>query len=238
MKRSISSFSVISVFVFVAFTSCGKMDVVATDSGRAFGEMIEASNPENIRQDESTGAFAIAAPDEKAAFFWAQDFSKGAGYLGNINNDIALVFDASPFLAAGLDPEKLPDTIKYRNGEISIGSNLGDEKNDAQTIIDGSNASAVAAYKHIVDTSRSRIGYHGSLDHYGITIGEGNLFEWAKTLDTNSKDIVFVLDPAPFIAAGVNPAIVDGWVFAKVIVDDENGKPVEVDKILKPFNLK
>jgi hypothetical protein len=56
-------------------------------------------------------------------------------------------------------------------------------------------------------------------------------------MSTNDKDIVFVLNPEPFIAAGVDPSKIDGWAFAKVTVDDANGKPVEVDKILKPFNL-
>jgi copper chaperone CopZ len=82
------------------------------------------------------------------------------------------------------------------------------------------------------------IGYHGALDHYGVSLGDGNLFEWAKDMSANDKDIVFVLNPAPFIAAGVDPNKVDGWAFAKVTVDDENDKPIEVDKLLKPFNLK
>jgi hypothetical protein len=56
-------------------------------------------------------------------------------------------------------------------------------------------------------------------------------------MNTNDKDIVFVLNPDPFIAAGVDPARIEGWAFAKVTVDDENGKPIQVDKILKPFNL-
>jgi hypothetical protein len=63
------------------------------------------------------------------------------------------------------------------------------------------------------------------------------MFEWAKNLDTNDKDMVFVLNPSPFIAAGINPEKIEGWAFAKVTVDDENGKPIEVDKFLKPFNL-
>jgi len=37
----------------------------------------------------------------------------------------------------------------------------------------------------------------------------------------NDKDIVFVLNPEPLIAAGVDPKAVDGWVFARV--------PVEID---------
>jgi hypothetical protein len=64
------------------------------------------------------------------------------------------------------------------------------------------------------------------------------MFEWAKDMGTNDKDMVFVLNPEPFIAAGVDPGKIAGWAFAKVTVDDENGKPIEVDKILKPFDLR
>jgi hypothetical protein len=63
------------------------------------------------------------------------------------------------------------------------------------------------------------------------------MFEWAKDMSTNDKDIVFVLNPEPFIKAGVDPNKIEGWAFAKVTVDDANGKPIEVDKILKPFNI-
>ena len=70
------------------------------------------------------------------------------------------------------------------------------------------------------------------------------MFEWAKNLSTNSatgenqdKDIVFVLNPEPLIAAGVDPEKVEGWVYAQVAVE-ENGQTVEVYKFLKPFNLK
>jgi hypothetical protein len=70
-----------------------------------------------------------------------------------------------------------------------------------------------------------------------VNLGNGNLFEWAKDMSVNDKDIVFVLNPEPFIAAGVDPSRIEGWVFAKVTVDDPNGRPVQVDKFLKPFNL-
>jgi hypothetical protein len=76
------------------------------------------------------------------------------------------------------------------------------------------------------------------MDHYGVNLGNGNLFEWAKDMNTNDKDMVFVLNPQPFLDAGVDPARIEGWTFTKVPVDDENGKPVEVDKILKPFDVR
>lgn len=47
-----------------------------------------------------------------------------------------------------------------------------------------------------------------------------------------------LLNPEAFINAGVDPSKVEGWVFAKVPVKDDNGKEIEVDKLLKPFDLK
>lgn len=46
----------------------------------------------------------------------------------------------------------------------------------------------------IVEKSRDSIGYHAALDHYGIDLENGNMFEWAKDISTNDKDIVFVLN--------------------------------------------
>jgi poly-D-alanine transfer protein DltD len=57
-------------------------------------------------------------------------------------------------------------------------------------------------------------------------------------MNTNDKDIVFVLNPQAFIEAGVDPSKVEGWVFGKVPVEDANGRKFDADKFLKPFNLK
>jgi len=89
----------------------------------------------------------------------------------------------------------------------------------------------------LVELKRDAIGYHSALDHYGVDLGNGNAFEWAKDMSTNDKDIVFVLDPKVLTDAGVDPTKVEGWVFAKVKTMDANDKPIEVDKFLKPFSL-
>jgi hypothetical protein len=133
---------------------------------------------------------------------------------------------------AGLNPERLPENFAYYEGMIMVGTKLGEE-----VVKYTGDATPLASYEQIVKLKRSSIGYHGALDHYGVNLGDGNLFEWAKDMGTNDKDIVFVLNPEPFIQAGVDPTKIEGWAFAKVTVDDANGKPVEVDKILKPFNL-
>jgi poly-D-alanine transfer protein DltD len=56
-------------------------------------------------------------------------------------------------------------------------------------------------------------------------------------MKTNDKDIVFVLNPQPFIDAGVDPSALESWVFAKVETMDDSGKKIEVDKFLKPFDV-
>ncbi len=110
---------------------------------------------------------------------------------------------------------------------------LGSEKSGPEA-----RESLEATFAQLVKTQRARIGYHEKLDHYGIKLGNGNMLEWAKDMSKNDKDLVFVLNPEPFILAGVDPAKIQGWTFAKVETKDDAGKTVFVDKLLKAFDLK
>ncbi|GMO66398.1 MAG: hypothetical protein Ta2A_14590 [Treponemataceae bacterium] len=220
---SVSS-SVVAGCVFL-LASCGKLDVVGADSARAFGEMLNAL-PQPVAEDHMNGGWSLSAPDGGARFVWSENYAK------SMMHDVMLEFDAEPFLAAGLDPEKLPMEIAFFDGKLMVGTKLGNE-----TLTYSGEATPLASFEQIVNKKRKTIGYHGALDHYGVDLGGGNLFEFAKDMGANDKDIVFVLNPEPFIAAGVDTNNIAGWVFAPVTVDDENGKPVVVDKILKPFDL-
>jgi hypothetical protein len=139
--------------------------------------------------------------------------------------------DAKPFIDAGLDTSKLPEGM-VAGYKIIVGRDFGSD----QLKYEGQ-ATPIASYEQIVSLYRKNIGYHSVLDHYGVDLSGGNMFEWAKDMKTNDKDIVFVLDPKVLLDAGVDPAKVEGWAFAKVKKEDENGKPIEVDKFLKPFNI-
>ena len=108
---------------------------------------------------------------------------------------------------------------------------------DNESLTYDGDATPLTSYENIVKLKRDSINYHSALDHYGVNLGDGNVFEWAKDLSTNDKDIVFVLNPKVFIDAGVDPQKLEGWVFAKVETMDMNGKPIEVEKFLKPFDL-
>ena len=85
-------------------------------------------------------------------------------------------------------------------GMLMVGTKLGGE-----TLKYSGEVTPLASYEQIVKLKRSSIGYHGALDHYGVNLGGGNLFEWAKDMNTNDKDMVFVLNSEQFINAGLDP---------------------------------
>ena len=208
----------------VIFAGCtSQLDVVADKSISSFESVI---NELPIEADSEDSSWILTAPDNSAKFLWSKDFSSTTDY------DVKLEFDSQPFINAGLDISKLPEGAIYGD-KIILGTDLSDEKSTYN-----GEATPLDSYKKIVEKSRDSIGYHAALDHYGIDLENGNMFEWAKDISTNDNDIVFVLNPQMFIDAGVNPQEVEGWVFAKVETMDKDGKKIEVDKFLKPFDLK
>ncbi|MDR3139255.1 MAG: hypothetical protein LBT95_06220 [Treponema sp.] len=215
--------SLFIVLLIPAALSCGKLDVVGTGSVQSFDKLLRQI-PRELAPDPI--GWSLSAPDGSARFVWSRNYAESPLH------DVLLEFDAAPFIAAGLDPDKLPGNFVFKGGKIILGAKLGTEQLNYQGEV-----TPLASYEQMVKLKRGSIGYHGAMDHYGVNLGDGNLFEWAKDLNANDNDMVFVLNPEPFINAGADPARIEGWVFTKVMVDDANGKPIEADKILKPFNL-
>jgi len=223
---------VVAIIAAVVQTAGGNLDVVGKQSITSF-ETILNTIPDNVKEDEINGGWSLNAPDGSVRFIWAKDYSQSPLH------DVMLEFDAAPFVSAGLDTDKLPDNYAAYDGMLMVGTKLGTEK----TVNEGE-ATPLAAYEQIVNKHRSFINYHMDMDHYGVKLGDDNMFEWAKNMETNTvknqnqdKDIVFALNPEPLIAAGVDPEKVEGWVYAPVSVM-EGAKTLEVYKFLKPFNLK
>jgi len=226
MKKLITAALVIMTAVSVA--ACQATDVVGKVAVTSF-EAVLNKVPDKVTSDEANNGWSLTSPTGER-FVWGKDFSKTG------MPDLMLEFDAKPFIDAGLDLNKLPkETYLYMDNmnKLMIHAELGDDK-----FTYSGEVKPLDSFKQLVKTNRDNIGYHEKLDHYGTAFGDGNMFEWAKDMNTNDKDIVFVLNPQPFIDAGVDPAKVEGWVFAKVPVKDESGKEIEVDKFLKPFDLK
>jgi hypothetical protein len=239
MKRTVAlSALAASSLIVLGLSGCGSTDVVAKVANSSFKAVIEASK-DRVSYSDEDGSWVLASPAGDQALF-ATDFSaNGASGMGADMDkpDVEFSFDAAPFLAAGLDPSKLvaPDGVKYEieEGRFMLHFELGPDKFAADA-----RKSLEATASEIVRTQRQRIGYHEKLDHYGIKLGGGNMLEWAKDLAKNDKDIVWVLEPAPLVAAGVDPAKVAGWAFAKVESKDAKGKSVFEDKFLRPFDLR
>lgn len=208
----------------IALAACQKTDVIGNTSIKSFEDVINAMS-DNVEADDLNGGWTLKAPDESARFVWSKDFSKSPSY------DVFLEIDSQPFLDAGLDVSKLPDGY-LKEDKIIVGTDLGDD-----VLTYKGEATPLESYKKIVELKRDSITYHTAMDHYGVDLGNGNVFEWAKDMSENDKDIVFVLDPQVFIDAGVDPEKIEGWAFAEVETMDMSGKDITVEKLLKPFEI-
>lgn len=213
---------VLAITGLLTLSACAKTDIVAKVAVSSFEKITVLSD---ITKDKNLSGWSLSSPDKTARFIWSLDYKLSAPH------DVMIETDAAPFIAAGLDITKLPLGV-YSNGKIMVGQSLGE-----QSFSDQAKKTPIESFTEIVKLDRNKLGYHEVLDHYGFDVGNGNKFEWAKDRTKNDKDIVFILDPKIFIDAGVEPTKIAGWVYAKVELMGDNGKKVEVDKLLKPFNI-
>ncbi len=211
----------------LAITACTS-DVVATWAVSSFDALLSATGTTPDTNTGSNTAWELSSPDGDR-FTWSRDFSLDK------QPDAVLSFDGVPFLNAGLDPKKLPkETYSFdtASGRLSVMAEIGSQSFDADAA-----STPLGAFKEIIRTNRGSIGYHEELDHYGIDLGGGNMLEWAKDGAKNDKDLVFVLDPEPLLDAGLNAESLAGWKLAAIKKKDGQGRSIEVDKLLKPFDL-
>ncbi|WMC92375.1 hypothetical protein [Kineothrix sp. MB12-C1] len=222
---------VVVVFLLILLQMTGgNLDVIGTGSITSFDTILQTAS-EHVTMDEENAGWSLEAPDGTVDFVWSSLEGEAPVY------DMMLAFDARPFIDAGMDIGMLPDDYIVKDGKILIGTAF--EKGTA-----GKNAlTPRSSYEWIVENHRSVVNYHSSLDHYGVKLGHGNMFEWAKDMEKNTvngeaqdKDIVFVLNPEPLIEAGVSPESIEGWLYAPVLMEG-HGKTVEEYKLLKPFNI-
>jgi hypothetical protein len=224
--RRLVPFALIAAAALIV-AGCSALDVVGKTAITTFQTLLETTAG-SVAIDAATNRWVLPSQGGEK-FEWSADFS---GTPPNFRVSL----DAAPFLAAGLDAARLPaERYGYdaATNRLTLSFDVGKDRftyNGAVTPLE--------TFKKIVQTHRPIIGYHAALDHYGIALGDGNMFEWAKDMAKNDKDIVFVLNPEPLLAAGVDPSKIAGWIFTKIPVKDKSGKTVDVDKFVKPYNLK
>jgi hypothetical protein len=210
----------------VLWVAGGRLDVVATHASGSFDALLRAA-PEQVGGNAEAG-FTFSAPDGNATLTWRANGDRPNG------TGIAMTFEAAPFIAAGLDVASLPAGYTLTGDRIVWQTAVADASEGFTPF---------GAYQALTANSPALLNYHAPMDHYGLILGGGNMFEWAGDLAVNAstgqtqdKDAVFVLEPSPLIAAGVNPSDVDGWAYAQVQVMD-NGVSKQVYKFLKPFDI-
>jgi hypothetical protein len=211
----------------LVLSSCAALDVVGRTAISTFQTLMETT-PSSVALDSPSNRWVLTSQGGER-FEWSADFS-------GMSPNFRISLDATPFLAAGLDASKLPAerySFDAATKILSLSFEVGKEKFAYSGAV-----TPLETFKKIVGAYRPIIGYHAALDHYGISLGDGNMFEWAKDMVKNDKDIVFVLSPEPLKAAGVDPARITGWIFTKIPVKDKSGTTVDVDKFVKPYNLK
>lgn len=221
----------VAVFLTAVLKTAGGPDVVGTGSVSSFEAVLNAA-PGRVSADEANAGWSLEAPDGSVRFVWSEDDGRSPLH------DVMLEFDARPFVKAGLDTARLPENYAAENGRLTVGTDLGGDRPSYE-----GKTTPLSAYERIVGKHRGSVGYHAALDHYNVSLGGGNLFEWARDMKVNrvtdknqEKDIVFVLNPKPLVAAGADPKKVEGWVYAAVSMEMD-GKAADVYKFLKPFNL-
>ncbi|MDR1066618.1 MAG: hypothetical protein LBL35_04180 [Clostridiales bacterium] len=207
---------VLTICLSASLAACSSLDIVRKDSVRAFGDVLKESPP----AEAPDGSWYIAAPDGEAEFYWSED-------------SVTMKAAAAPFVEAGLDISKLDNADErwiYYELEFEAASETGQNY--------------IERFEYMTKTGRDALNYHTALDHYGVKLGDGNMFEWAKDLSKHSvtaenqdKDIVFVLNPEPLIAAGADPEKIKGWAYAEVSIE-EDGKTALVWKLLKSVDLR
>ncbi len=224
-RRPLSGAAVILAALAAAFlaASCGATDVVARYAARSFGAAAEALG------SPSPGEYRVlASPGGEELRLSADPGSAPRAVL---------TLDAAPFLEAGLEIARLPSgpdlSWTVEDGRLTGRFILGSAPLGGKPA--GSPSDHLAA---LAAASRDRIGYHAQMGHYGLSLGGGSLVEWAADLSKNDKDWVLVLDPGFLSAAGADTSGIRGWTLAKVPVDGPDGRMVEVEKLLLPYDLR
>lgn len=224
MKRIGVGLVVLSVLM--ALSGCSTVDVIATGAKDSFETFSTFYQDQIVKIDSPRGYTVVSPGNQRFYMSTAPE---------ETSQDLVFIMEAAPFITAGLDVNQLSEGYAYDavNNTLRLTSDLGDK-----SLALKGDEGIVEFFSALTDTYRERVGYHAKLDHFGIDLGGGNMFEWAKDMDTNDKDMVFVLDPKPLVEAGLDPGNVEGWVFAEVEVMDANQKPILVEKLLGVYNLK
>ena len=190
-------------------------DVLGNKAVESFNKIAEKEasyiKVEELEPEKTVYRYTLS--DNSSSFLWG--------------DKTGISVDIKPFKEAGLDISKLPKEmieadkliIEFEQAESKAGEDPG------------------KAFKNFVKDNRDAIGYHAQLDHFGIKLGNGNMFEWAQDIEKNDKDVVFVINPEMIAEYGADVTKIEGWIYADVEMMNDKGEKITEKKLLKPFDL-
>ena len=202
--------------------SCDRLDVIKNHSLKSFTD-ISVSMPESVFFDPENSCWVVSAPDKSARFMLQQQ-----------ERSIALVleFAAEDFLGAGLSVDNLPREVTYhpQRHTLSIYENIS-AVDDLPT-----EAGILAVIESVINADRRRFGYHSFGDHYGIEIGAGNFFMWARDRESNQNTVAFMLSAGMFSESAVKLENIKGWRVATIDAH-EGKKTVQAKRLVKSYKI-
>ena len=204
-------YAALSITIAFALSANEAFDVVANYAITSFEKLGERPAP------ASTGRlYEVRSPAETEAFLYGER--------------VQLAFDLAAFATAGFDPDKFESEITEEDGWLKIVSEMVEG-------VDTSNADALSVFENVIRNGRSHLEYHMEHDLFELHLGGGHTFRWAKDPQTNTRGMTFVLNPEPFIEAGLDPDQLEGWTQADVTMMHGPQRGQTVPRLLRNYSF-
>ena len=219
MKKKIICLTAAAVYALVIIAAAimisanSKLDLVANhavESFKSLGEEIGLGGYDKR-------LYEVYSPDGTEIFSYGES--------------VGLTVDIGRFAAAGLDPDKLAGQAAVEDSRLTIISN------QVESVASVNARGVFDVFETLLRSNRHALEYHMEHDLFELHLGGGNTFRWAKDWRTNTRGMTFVLNPRPFIDAGLEPKNLEGWVSANIrmMLGPEIGQTVP--RLLKNYSF-
>jgi hypothetical protein len=134
------------------------------------------------------------------------------------NGNLAVGVDLKPFVESGMNFKEFEELLQQSGLGYSLianihGSGMVDFSGSFTTF--DANGTEKEAFNNFLYAQKRNIKYNITTDSFQLKVDSVCSIEWARNIDTNKKDLLFILKPDMFISAGTNPENVSGWTYEK-----------------------
>ena len=198
MKKKIICLMVAAVYAVIVIASAimlsasQKLDIVANYAVESFERLGEGIGLDSYDKR----LYDVYSPDGTEIFSFGES--------------VRLTVDMALFTVAGFDPDRFGGEAAVEGTRFTIPSSNVEGVGAANT------NSVFDTFENVLRNNRHALEYHMDHDLFELHLGGGNTFRWAKDWRTNTRGMTFVLNPQPFINAGLEPENLEGWTLANI----------------------